>query len=421
MPKSSKGINSHTAPVSIMVINAGSTSLKFGLFDADARESLASGSIDWADGNRQRARFLLRRGSCEERSEVAVADDSAAATCAVRALTAEGGVTVVGHRVVHGGTEFRNSTLIDNQVEATIAGLAALGPLHNPPALAAIRAVRCVLPRVPQVAVFDTAFFARLPARAYLYANPYEWYEKFGVRRIGFHGISLSYCAGHAMELLGRDPSESRLVICHLGGGCSATAVRGGEPVTTTMGFTPLDGLMMGTRSGSVDPGVLIHLLRHRGLTVNDLDDALTHRSGLLGVSGVSSDLAQIEAAARQGHQRAQLAFEMFADRVRSAIGGLAVTMGGVDALVFTDRVGENSPALRAAACDGLECLGVRLDHQRNTSGRPDADIATNDSPVRILVIHTQEELMIARETWGVASSASGDHGRSEPVGRTRD
>ena len=385
--------------MSILVINAGSTSLKFGLFDAEARESLVSGSIDWADGNRQGARFLLRRGSHEERSMVAVADDSAAAACAVRALTAEGDIiTAVGHRVVHGGTEFRNSTLIDDKVEATISGLATLAPLHNPPALAAIRAVRGVLPRVPQVAVFDTAFFARLPARTYMYAQPYEWYEKFGVRRSGFHGISNSYCAGRAVELLGRDPSKLRLVTCHLGGGCSATAVRGGEPVTTTMGFTPLDGLMMGTRSGSVDPGMLIYLLRHCGLTVDDLDDALTHRSGLFGVSGVSSDLAQIEAAASQGNQRAQLAFEIFADRVRSAIGALAVTMGGLDALVFTDRIGENSPAMRAAVCDGLECLQVRLDSQRNATCRPDSDIATDASAARILVIHTREELMIARE-----------------------
>ncbi|MGO9244704.1 MAG: acetate/propionate family kinase, partial [Verrucomicrobiia bacterium] len=372
--------------------------MKFGLFDAEARESLVSGSIDWADGNRQGARFLLRRGSREERSVVAVADDSAAATCAVRALTAEGDITVVGHRVVHGGTEFRNSTLIDDNVEATIAGLATLAPLHNPPALAAIRAVKSALPRVPQVAVFDTAFFARLPARAYMYAQPYEWYEKFGVRRIGFHGISNSYCVGRAVELLGRDPSKLRLVVCHLGGGCSATAVLGGEPVTTTMGFTPLDGLMMGTRSGSMDPGMLIHLLLHRGLTVNELDDALTHRSGLFGVSGVSSDLAQIEAAASQGHPRAQLAFEMFADRIRSAIGALAVTMCGLDALVFTDRIGENSPAMRAAICDGLECLQVQLDSQRNANCRPDSDIAADTSAARILVIHTREELMIARE-----------------------
>jgi acetate kinase len=386
--------------MSILVINAGSTSLKFGLFDAEARETLVSGSIDWADGNRERARFLLRRGSHEERSVVAVIDDSTAVACAVRALTAEGDIiTAVGHRVVHGGTEFRNSTLIGDKVEAMIARLAPLALLHNPPALAAIQAVRSVLPRAPQVAVFDTAFFARLPARAYLYAHPYEWYEKFGVRRIGFHGISNAYCAGRAVELLDQDLATLRLITCHLGGGCSVTAVRGGEPVATTMGFTPLDGLMMGTRSGSVDPGLLIHLLRHCGLTVDDLQDGLTHRSGLLGVSGVSSDLAQIEVAASKGNPRAQLAFDMFADRVRSAIGALAVTMGGLDALVFTDRIGENSPAMRAAICDGLECLNVRLDPERNASCRPDGDLAADASVARILVIHTREELMIARET----------------------
>jgi acetate kinase len=384
--------------MSILVINAGSTSLKFGLFDGEARETLASGTIDWADGNRQRAQFLLRRGSHEKRSVVAVPDDHAAATCAVQVLAAEGDITVVGHRVVNGGSEIRDSVLIDDKLKGTIARLATLAPLHNPPALAAIEAIETVLPRAPQVAVFDTAFFARLPARAYMYAVPYEWYEKRGVRRIGFHGISNSYCASRAAELLGRNPDELRLVTCHLGGGCSATAVRGGVPVATTMGLTPLEGLMMGTRSGSVDPGALIHLLRHGGLTVDDVDDALTHRSGLLGISGVSSDLAQIEAAAGNGNQRAQLAFEMFADRVRSVIGAQAVTMGGLDALVFTDRIGENSPALRAAACDGLECLGVRLDPQRNAACRPDTDIATADSAARILVIHTREELMIARE-----------------------
>jgi acetate kinase len=382
--------------MSILVINAGSTSLKFGLFDGEARETLASGTIDWADGNRQRAQFLLRRGSHEKRSVVAVPDDHAAATCAVQVLAAEGDITVVGHRVVNGGSEIRDSVLIDDKLKGTIARLATLAPLHNPPALAAIEAIETVLPRAPQVAVFDTAFFARLPARAYMYAVPYEWYEKRGVRRIGFHGIS--NCASRAAELLGRNPDELRLVTCHLGGGCSATAVRGGVPVATTMGLTPLEGLMMGTRSGSVDPGALIHLLRHGGLTVDDVDDALTHRSGLLGISGVSSDLAQIEAAAGNGNQRAQLAFEMFADRVRSVIGAQAVTMGGLDALVFTDRIGENSPALRAAACDGLECLGVRLDPQRNAACRPDTDIATADSAARILVIHTREELMIARE-----------------------
>ncbi len=386
--------------MSILVINAGSTSLKFGLFDAKARETLATGSLDWADGDRDHARLTLRpRDGEEARSVVAVPDDRAAAVCALEWAARWGKVERIGHRVVHGGSEFGSSVRVDERVKAAIERLVEVAPLHNPPALAAIRAAEAVLPRVPQVAVFDTAFFARLPPRAFLYALPYEWYAQWGVRRIGFHGISNAYCARRAAELLGGNAAERRLVTCHLGGGCSATAVRGGEAVATTMGFSPLEGLLMGSRCGSVDPGLLIHLQRRCGLTLEEIDHALNHRSGLLGISGVSSDLARIEQAAGQGHERARLAFEVLADRVRSAIGGLAVTMGGLDALIFTDRMGEGSPALRAAVCDGLQCLGVRLAPQANLACRPDADIAAADAPARVLVIHTREELMIARET----------------------
>jgi len=300
--------------------------------------------------------------------------------------------------VVHGGTEFPSAVQIDERVKATIARLAELAPLHNPPALEAINAAEAALPGVPQVAVFDTAFFARLPPRAYIFPLPYEWYEKWGVRRFGFHGISNAYCAARVAEMLGRSQLGLRIVTCHLGGGCSATAVRDGLPVVTTTGFTPLAGLMMGTRVGSVDPGILIHLQRRYGLTVDEIDHAMNYRSGLLGVSGVSPDMAQVEAAAGHGNERARLAFDIFADNVRSIIGALTVTMGGIDALVFTDRVGEGSSAVRAAVCEGLECVGPRLDAQRNAACRPDADVATAGSPARILVIHTREELMIARE-----------------------
>ena len=386
--------------MSILVINAGSTSLKFGLFDADARESLLSGSIDWPGGDRQRARLALRRRNEQEtRSVVAVPDDRSATLCAIQALGTNHDIHAVGHRVVHGGTEFQGAARIDDRVKTTIDRLAELAPLHNPPALEAIKTAEAALPGIPQVAVFDTAFFSRLPARAYIFPLPYEWYEKWGIRRFGFHGISNTYCAARAAELLGRSPSELRLVTCHLGGGCSATAVRNGLPVATTMGFTPLACLPMGTRSGSVDPGILIHLQRRHGLTVDDLDHALNYRSGLLGASGVSADMAQIEAAANQGNQRARLAFDIFADNVRSIIGAMTVTLGGIDALVFTDRIGEGSPALRAAACEGLDCIGVRLDPQRNADCRPDVDVAAADSAARVLVIHTREELMIARET----------------------
>ena len=383
--------------MSVLVINAGSTSLKFGLFAPKNAEPLVSGSIDWADGDRQHAALSL---GGEVRSQVAVPDDRAAAACAIETVlkaAGSGSITAVGHRVVHGGTHFDGSVVIDAGVKVAIANLSQLAPLHNPPALAAILAGELL--GVPQVAVFDTSFFARLPARATHYAVPYEWVEKWGVRKIGFHGISNAYCTGRAAELLGGDASRLRLIICHLGGGCSASAVVGGSPVATTMGFSTIEGLPMGTRSGSVDPGLLLHLQRECGLSAEELERGLTRDAGLLGVSGVSSDLAKVEAAAQTGNERAQLAFDLFADRVRSAIGGLAVTMGGVDALVFTDRAGEGSPALRAAACEGLECLGLQLDPERNTACKADADVATPQSGGRILVLHTREEWMIARET----------------------
>jgi acetate kinase len=352
---------------------------------------------------------------------VGAPDDFAAARLAVKAVLDFGlcgpdgsaGVAVVGHRVVHGGAEFQDSVLIDSKVKAGIAGLSKLAPLHNPAVLKAVEAVEGLLPGVPQVAVFDTAFFAHLPPKAYLYALPYDYYERWGIRRFGFHGLSHAYCAARAAEMLGRDLSGLRLINCHLGGGCSAAAVRSGMAVATTLGFSPLEGLMMGTRSGSVDPGILLYLQREHGLTVEELDHALNYSSGLLGISGVSSDLAQVEIAAAQGKQRARLAFDMFADRVRSAIGALAATLGGVDALIFTDRVGEHSAALRAAACEGLEFMGLRLDPARNAAAQPDADVAKPDSPARIFVIHTQEELAVARETRRVAAAFVPDDGKT--------
>ena len=408
--------------MSILALNSGSSSLKFGLFDAINCEGLLAGEIDWAHGDRARAQLIVRpRHGRIVTSRVAVPDDFAAARLAVKTVLDFGlggpdgsaGVAVVGHRVVHGGAEFQDSVLIDSKVKAGIAGLSKLAPLHNPAVLKAVEAVEGLLPGVPQVAVFDTAFFAHLPPKAYLYALPYDYYERWGIRRFGFHGLSHAYCAARAAEMLGRDLSGLRLINCHLGGGCSAAAVRSGMAVATTLGFSPLEGLMMGTRSGSVDPGILLYLQREHGLTVEELDHALNYSSGLLGISGVSSDLAQVEIAAAQGKQRARLAFDMFADRVRSAIGALAATLGGVDALVFTDRVGEHSAALRAAACEGLEFMGLRLDPARNADAQPDADVAKPDSPARIFVIHTQEELAVARETRRVAAAFVPDDGKT--------
>jgi acetate kinase len=301
--------------------------------------------------------------------------------------------------VVHGGAEFPESVPIDAAVRQSIARWSALAPLHNLPALAAIAAAEAALPHALQVAVFDTAFFAQLPPRAHVYPLPYAWYSDWGVRRFGFHGLSHQYCAARAAEILNRDPAGLRIINCHLGGGCSAAAIQSNAAVATTMGFTPLDGLMMATRPGGFDPGIFAHLQRRHGLTSDDLDAALNHGSGLLGVSGVSSDFSVVQRAAEEGNCRARLAVDMFADRVRAAVGAMAVSMGGVDILSFTDRVGENSPSLRAMACQGLGCLGLRLDPLLNAANRPDSDIATPESLARILVIHTQEELMIARES----------------------
>ena len=399
--------------MSILSINAGSSSLKFGLFSDGPCEPLVTGEIDWAGGDRQKAQLTVRpRNAAVVRSQFSAPDSKTAASCAIQAAlsstasAAHGVSTIqaVGHRIVHGGAEFCTSVLLDKQVKAAITSFCDLAPLHNTPALKAIEAVENALPGKPQVAVFDTAFYAHFPPKTYLYPVPYEWYKNWGIRRFGFHGISHAYCAARAAALMGRDLSQLRLISCHLGGGCSATAIQGGVPIATTSGFSPLAGLMMGTRCGTIDPGILLQLEKLQCLTPKELNRALNHFSGLLGISGISADLAQIEVAAKQGNKRATLAFDMFVDRVRSAIGAMAAALGGIDALIFTDRIGERSPAFRRAACDGLQFMGLRLDPERNAEPRPDTDIATPDSPARILVIHTEEELMVARETQRVAS-----------------
>jgi acetate kinase len=405
--------------VSILVINAGSSSLKFSLFEKDQVEARAAGAIDWQADGQPATVHLQAEGCPPERAAAEVRDYASAVSQALQLLrdrhllASPDAVSAVGHRVVHGGAHFRESVRIDPAVKAALAQLAEVAPLHNPPALAALAAAEAALPGVPQVAVFDTAFHATLPPAAFLYPVPYAWYEEWGVRRFGFHGISFAYCAGRAAQLLERPPAALRVVICHLGNGCSATAIRGGASVATTMGFTPLEGLMMGTRAGSVDPGALLYVQRQRGLSAAELDDLLNHHSGLLGVSGIASDYRSVEEAARKGHERARLALAVFAERVRAAIGALAVTLGGVDALVFTAGVGENSASLRATVCEGLACLGLRLDLERNGACRPDADVATADSAGRILVIHTREDLLIAREARRLTEGNAGELSRT--------
>ena len=387
----------------ILAINAGSTSLKFALFSDNLNET-HSGSIDWAQGGPSRSVFQIQDLNGNTMGDtLSMADGRAAAGYAVEYLASRHSIGAVGHRIVHGGTRFHASQKIDAQVKKAVADLCDIAPLHNPPALAGIEAAEKALPGVDQIAVFDTAFFARLEPRSFLYPVPYEWYETYEIRRIGFHGISNAYCEKQALNMLGGG-CKYAIIICHLGGGCSATGIYGGIPIATTMGMTPLEGLMMGSRCGSMDPGILLELLRKKTITLEEMDDALNHRSGLKGISGISADLTLIEKAASEGNERARIAFEMFTDRVRSAIGALAVSMGGVDALVFTDRIGENSPKAREAICSGLQCLSIRICKERNWTCKPDADIAEPDAKARIFVIHTREEYMIASETRDVIS-----------------
>ena len=285
-------------------------------------------------------------------------------------------VQVIGHRVVHGGSLFHKPVLIEAKVSAAIESLSEVAPLHNRLVLASIRTAKKMIPSVSQIAVFDTAFFSDLPAAAHVYPLPYKWYKEWGIRRYGFHGISYTYCASQAALMLNRPLGQLRLVICHLGSGCSASAVRDGRAVATTMGFTPLEGLTMGSRSGSIDPGILLYLLNQEKTSLREMEKALLYESGLLGLSGVSSDFRQIQIAASNGHERARLAIEIFVDRVRGAIASLAASMGGLDALIFTAGIGESAAEVRQSVCEGLSWIGCRLDQDKNKHSEPDSDLS---------------------------------------------
>jgi acetate kinase len=319
---------------------------------------------------------------------------------AKKAIDSPGEIDAVGHRIVHGGKAYRETTRVTPEVRAAIARQAEFAPAHNRFELEAIEAVDRVLgPRLTQIAVFDTAFHATLEPAAYVYPVPYAWLQD-GVRRYGFHGISYRYATRRAAQLLGKPAESLRLILCHLGNGCSLAAVRNGKSVDTTMGFTPLEGLMMGTRSGSIDPGILVYLLRHRGYQADQLDEILNRESGLKGVSGLSGDMREILAAAAQGNAQAQLAFDIFAHRVTREVGAMLAVLGGVDAMVFTGGVGENCPPLRERVCRQLGFLGLELDSEKNAGAASDQDIAAPQSTVRVLAIHAQEDWEIARECY---------------------
>ncbi len=305
-------------------------------------------------------------------------------------------IDLVGHRVVHGGEKYRQPILINTEVKAEIDRLSTFAPLHNPANLMGINVIESLSPNIPQIAVFDTAFYGDLPEVAYIYPVPYQWLE-WGIRKYGFHGISHQYCTQRAAKLLGRDLQDLRLISCHLGNGCSLAAVKFGRCIETTMGFTPIDGLMMGTRCGSIDPGIILHLLREQECTVEELDHILNFESGLLGVSGISNDLREIDKAIASGNIRAKLALDIYIDRITSKIASLLPNLGGVDALIFTGGVGENHSGIRAAVAAKLAFIRVEIDPVLNSLPMTiDRDLATSQSQVRILAIHTQEEWQIA-------------------------
>jgi acetate kinase len=309
-----------------------------------------------------------------------------------------GSVDVVGHRIVHGGPKFRDSTPLTPEVRAAIAKEIEFAPAHNRFELEAVQAVDHVLGSgIHQIAVFDTGFHSTLTPDAYVYPGPYAWLEQ-GIRRYGFHGINHQYASRRAADILHADPASLRLIVCHLGNGASLAAVRGGKSIDTTMGFTPLEGLMMGSRCGSIDPGILVYLIRHGGSTAEELDEILNRKSGLLGVSGISGDVRAIESAVDSGNQRAQLAFDVYVHRLVRELGAMLAVLGGLDAIIFTGGVGENSARIREQACASLGFMAVKLDAAKNAQPAADQDIAASDSRVRVLVIRAQEEWEIARE-----------------------
>jgi acetate kinase len=338
-----------------------------------------------------------------------------------RVLSNASEVAAVGHRIVNGGREYTQPSVITADVKAAIQRMAVFAPLHNRLELEGIDLVDKKFGSVPQIAVFDTAFHSQLPPAAAVYPGPYEWIEQ-GIRRLGFHGINHQYCAERTAHLLRKDLSSLKLVTCHLGNGCSLAAIENGQSIDTTMGFTPLEGLMMGTRSGTVDPGILTHLMRDGNVTGQELDNLLNKKSGLLGISGISGDMREIVSAMKDGNARAKLAFDIFVHRLHAGIGAMIAALGGIDALVFTAGIGENSPEVRAAACSNFTFLGLELDTGKNDSPHEDQDISGSRSTARVLVVRAEEDWAIAKECWKLAShrGPAEPHGRKEKTEREK-
>src|SRR5260221_2452205 len=399
----------------ILILNAGSSSQKSRLYEVSGTLPDLAPTPLWqadADWTRHQGTTELKIATAsgvtlaenldtDARPEVIVHMLKTLWSGKTQVIAQASDIDIVGHRVVHGGLEFEKSTLVTSEVKAAIARMAVLAPAHNPANLEGIEAIEHILPSFPQVAVFDTAFHRQMPLPAVVYPLPYEWFEQ-GIRRYGFHGISHQYCSHRAAQLLGKDLASLRLVTCHLGNGCSLAAIRDGHSIDTTMGFTPMEGLMMGSRSGSVDPGILLYLQQQKGYPVAQLDSILNKASGLKGIAG-SADMRGVLHSMQEGNAQARLAFDMFVHRLRYYIGAMLATLGGLDALVFAGRIREKSADVRAAACASFAFLCLKLDLQKNAQSPADQFISAADSAVPVLIVSTQEDWAIAQECWKLA------------------
>ncbi len=391
--------------MNVLVLNCGSSSIKYQLLNMEDESVLAKGLVEriGLDGAvlTHKAKGEKHIYNEEIPSHVkgirmvlnALTDEKAGVIASMEEIHA------VGHRIAQGGDLYRTSVLVDNKVKCGLTSLFDLAPLHNPPQFKGIEAIENVLPGVPNVATFDTVFHQGMPPEAYMYALPYELYEKYGVRRYGFHGHSHNYVSKRAAQILGRDLKDLKLITCHLGNGSSLAAVKGGVSVDTSMGFTPLQGLVMGTRCGDIDPAIIPFVMDKEGLSSKEVDQMMNKQSGALGLSGISSDFRDIEEAAKEGNQRAQLTLDVFHYRIRGYIGAYAAAMNGVDGIIFTAGIGENSPATREACLTGLDYLGLKLDPEANNVRGEEKVFSTADSKVAAMVIPTNEEVEIARET----------------------
>lgn len=390
----------------VLVINSGSSSLKFQLLNMENEKVIAKGQVERI-GNQGKATFTIQAKGLKQKQELDIPTHKDAVAHVTNGLllgdtavlTTLGDIGAVGHRIVQGGSTFNRATCLDKEVLKKIRQYSSIAPLHNPPALAGIAACSAHMPGVPQVGVFDTAFHHTMERSHYMYAIPYEDYEKLGVRRYGAHGTSHKYVAHELAKAMGEDFNKLKLITCHLGNGASITAIKNGKVVTTSMGFTPLEGLMMGTRAGDIDAAAVLYIMLNKNYDTFAMDDYLNKESGLLGVSGVSNDFRDIEDAMDKGNERAKLAYDMFVLKVRQYIGSYTALMNGIDGIVFTAGIGENDDRVRESICRDLDVLGIKIDPELNNGCREQREITAEGAKVRAFIIPTNEELAIARET----------------------